>query len=84
LAQEKNDHRAERFGPVGIGSVQVFMKRLGDVSPDEILVSETRATTRKPAGKAGVRTISLLCGSFSEKACEGWVPVLEKAADVGR
>jgi beta-phosphoglucomutase-like phosphatase (HAD superfamily) len=43
------------------------LKRLGDVSPEDVVVVGDTPYDAEAAGKAGLRTIGLLCGGFPEE-----------------
>lgn len=42
------------------------LKRLGDVAPEDVLVVGDTPYDAEAAGKAGLRTVGLLCGGFPE------------------
>ncbi len=45
---------------------EAAMSKLGDVEPDEVIVIGDTPYDAEAAGKAGLRTIGVLCGGFSE------------------
>ena len=63
---------------------QAAMKRLGDVSAEEILVVGDTPYDAEAAGKAGVRTIGVLCGGFSEESLRkaGCIAIYKDPADL--
>ena len=63
---------------------QAAMKRLGGVSAEEILVVGDTPYDAEAAGKAGVRTIGVLCGGFSEESLRkaGCIAIYKDPADL--
>ena len=47
---------------------QAAMAKLGDVKPDEVIVIGDTPYDAQAAAKAGLRTIGVLCGGFSEES----------------
>ena len=60
------------------------MKRLRDVSAEEILVVGDTPYDAEAAGKAGMRMIGVLCGGFSEESLRkaGCIAIYKDPADL--
>ena len=50
---------------------QAAMAKLGDVEPGEAIVVGDTPYDAEAAGKAGLRTVGVLCGGFSEESLRG-------------
>ena len=60
------------------------MSKLGDVQPDEVIVVGDTPYDAEAAAKAGLRTIGVLCGGFSEGSLReaGCIAIYEDPADL--
>jgi phosphoglycolate phosphatase-like HAD superfamily hydrolase len=60
------------------------MKRLGDISPEQVMVVGDMPYDAEAAAKAGLRTIGLLCGGWSENNLKkaGCIAVYKDPADL--
>ena len=63
---------------------QAAMQRLGDPSADKVLVVGDTPYDAEAAGKAGLRTIGVLCGGFSEESLRqaGCIAIYRDPADL--
>ncbi len=63
---------------------QAAMKRLGDISPEQVMVVGDTPYDAEAAAKAGLRTIGLLCGGWSENDLKkaGCIAVYKDPADL--
>ena len=63
---------------------EAVMKRLGDVRPEDVVVVGDTPYDAEAARKAGLRTIGLLCGRWSEEALKhaGCVAVYKDPTDL--
>ena len=50
---------------------QAALKRLGDIRPEDAVVVGDTPYDAEAAGKAGLRTVGLLCGGFPEQSLRG-------------
>ncbi len=60
------------------------LKRLGDIAPEDVLVIGDTPYDAEAAGKAGLRTIGLLCGGFPEDDLRkaGCIAIFRDPADL--
>jgi len=60
------------------------LNRLGDVSPEDVVVVGDTPYDAEAAGKAGLRTIGLLCGGFPEEGLRkaGCIAIYKDPADL--
>jgi HAD superfamily hydrolase (TIGR01509 family) len=60
------------------------LKRLGDLSPEDVIVVGDTPYDAEAAGKAGLRTIGLLCGGFTEQGLRnaGCIAIYKDPADL--
>ena len=63
---------------------EAAMSKLGDVEPDEVIVVGDTPYDAEAAAKAGLRTIGVLCGGFSENSLReaGCVAIYEGPTDL--
>jgi len=63
---------------------EAAMKRLGDVRPEDVVVVGDTPYDAEAAGKAGLRTIGVLCGGFPEQSLReaGCVAIYKDPADL--
>jgi phosphoglycolate phosphatase-like HAD superfamily hydrolase len=63
---------------------EAALRRLGDVQTDEVLVIGDTPYDSGAAGKAGLRTIGLLCGGWSEADLKraGCIAIYKDPADL--
>ena len=60
------------------------MKRLGGLRPEDVVVVGNTPYDAEAAGKAGLRTIGVLCGGFPEQSLReaGCVAIYKDPADL--
>ena len=63
---------------------QAALQRLGDVRPEDAVVVGDTPYDAEAAGKAGLRTVGLLCGGFPEQSLReaGCIAIYKDPADV--
>ncbi len=63
---------------------EAALRKLGDIKPDDVVVVRDTPYDAEAASKAGLRTIGLLCGAWSEKDLKqaGCVVVYKDPADL--
>lgn len=63
---------------------EAAMSKLGDVEPDEVIVIGDTPYDAEAAAKAGLRTIGVLCGGFSEESLRetGCIAIYEGPTDL--
>ncbi len=63
---------------------EAAMKRLGDLRPEDVIVVGDAPYDAEAAGKAGLRTIGLLCGGFPEEELRkaGCIAIYKDPADL--
>jgi HAD superfamily hydrolase (TIGR01509 family) len=63
---------------------EAAMKRLGDVRPEDVVVVGDTPYDAEAAGKAGLRTIGVLCGGFPEQSLReaGCIAIYKDPADL--
>jgi HAD superfamily hydrolase (TIGR01549 family) len=63
---------------------EAAMKRLGDVGPEDVIVIGDTPYDAEAAGKAGLRTIGVLCGGFPEEDLRkaGCIAIYKDPADL--
>ncbi|MFN2453199.1 MAG: HAD family hydrolase [Pyrinomonadaceae bacterium] len=63
---------------------EAAMKQLGDVAPDEVIVIGDTPYDAEAAGKAGLRTVGVLCGGFpeTELRAAGCIAIYRDPADL--
>jgi HAD superfamily hydrolase (TIGR01549 family) len=63
---------------------QAALRKLGDISPDHIIVVGDTPYDAQAAAKAGLRTVGVLCGGFAEHALReaGCIAIYRNPADL--